>query len=145
MSTRTGITDKKPTSNHAQICNSIAGDMKSHGQMVELAKDFRKGTLIGGSDASVVHGRGTGVWMITKITNMTTKMEGEGPIDGNPTSMHSTRAERGATIGCLWALYVAVFQFCIATAQEVLYAVVERCFCPYLIWNCCVSVHYWCS
>ena len=31
-------------------------------------------------------------------------MRGEEPIDGNPTTMHSTQAERGATIGCLWAV-----------------------------------------
>ena len=42
--------------------------------------------------------------MIAKNNDINTKMEGEGPIDGNPTTMHSTRAERGATIGCLWAI-----------------------------------------
>ena len=60
--------------------------------MAELARDLRKGTLKGDSDASVVQGRGTGAWMITKNNDINTKMEGKGPIDGNPTTMLSTRA-----------------------------------------------------
>ena len=35
---------------------------------------------------------------------MSTNMHGEGPVDGNPRKLHSTRAEIGATVGCLWAI-----------------------------------------
>ena len=35
---------------------------------------------------------------------MTTNIHKEEPIDGNPKNLYSTRAERGATIGCLWEI-----------------------------------------
>ena len=103
-STKTAPIKKEIATNHARICNRITGQTKTRGCMAELARDLRNGTLIGGSDASVVQGRGTRVWMITKNNDLNIKMEGEGPIDGNPMTMHSMRAERGATIGCLWAI-----------------------------------------
>ena len=72
--------------------------------MAELARLLRQGNLIGGSDASVKNGKGTSAWKIATPTDMTTNMHGEGPIEGNPNTLHSTRAERGATIGCLWTI-----------------------------------------
>ena len=103
-STRTRERIKSGAQNHAEVCNRVTGQMFEKGRMAELARDLRNGTLIGGSDASVVKNRGTGAWMIAKSTDLSTSMEGGGPIDGNPETMHSTRAERGATIGCLWAI-----------------------------------------
>jgi len=42
--------------------------------------------------------------MIATHSEFETNMRGEGTVDGNPTTMHSTRAERDATIGFLWAV-----------------------------------------
>ena len=52
--TRTGERKKSGEPNHAEICNRITGHMNQQGRMAELARDLRNGTLIGGSDASVV-------------------------------------------------------------------------------------------
>ena len=78
--------------------------MKISGRMAELARSLRRGTLIGGSDASVRLGVGTSAWAINNPQDISTKMYGEGPVDGDPSTMHSTRAERCATVGCLWAI-----------------------------------------
>ena len=94
-STETAQKKKEVETNHSKICNRITGQIRTKGRMAELARDLRKGTLIGGSDASVAQGKGTGAWMITKSNDLNTTMEGEGSIDGNPKTMHSTKAERG--------------------------------------------------
>ena len=90
--------------NHASLCNRVTGEMRGSGRMAELARSLRKGQLIGGSDASVTHGKGSAAWKIAAPTNMITHMQGEGQIDGDPRTLHSTRVERGATVGCLWAI-----------------------------------------
>ena len=95
---------RNPKCNHAEICNRLTGKMKIKGRMAELARSLRRGTLIGGSDASVKAGEGTTAWEINTPQDINTKMYGEGPVDGDPNTMHSTRAERGATVGCLWAI-----------------------------------------
>ena len=59
-STKTAPTKKETAKNHARISNRIAGQIKIKGRIAELARDLRNRTLIGGSDASVVQGRGTG-------------------------------------------------------------------------------------
>ena len=66
--------------------------MKLEGRMAELARSLRQGNLIGGSDASIKDGKGTSAWKISKPADMSTNMHGEGPIDGNPQTVHSTRA-----------------------------------------------------
>ena len=67
--------------------------------MEELARDPRQGVLIGGSDVSVLHKRGTTAWMIATHIDLETNMHREGPVSGNPTIMHSTKSKRGVTIG----------------------------------------------
>jgi len=74
--------------------------METHGRMAELARNLRKVALIGGSDASVVQKRRTAAWMIATHNDLDTNIQGKGPVDSNPTTIYSVRAERGAAIGC---------------------------------------------
>ena len=71
--------------------------------MKDIVTTIKHGTLTGGSDASVQNGRSGGSWRV-QVSRTSTGITGEGPIDRDPQTMHSTRGERGIKIGALWTI-----------------------------------------
>ena len=71
------------------------------GNMNDIVTAIKKGSLIGGSYASVKSERSVGAWKFQVQGNQTGLTE-EGLVNGDPQTMHSTRGERGITTGALW-------------------------------------------
>ena len=71
--------------------------------MKDIVVTIKHETLTGGSDASVQNGRPGGSWRV-QVSRTSIGITREGPIDRDPQTMHSTRGERGVTIGALWTI-----------------------------------------
>ena len=65
-------------------------------------------------------GIGAGAWVIA-TQNLDDTMSGASSIDGDPTTMQSTRAERGATIDSLYAILEVAKDYNIRKGQATLY------------------------
>ena len=87
------------------ILRLLGPEIRQMGDHKYLAQSLSEGALQGASDGSMKFGRGTCAWRIEPAT--TEKLSehnitGAAPVDGDPSTMNSTRAERGGFIGPLY-------------------------------------------
>ena len=122
-STREVTTEEVGTkykTNIRETCERITGPARYNGNPASFATALKQGTLIGASDASVKNGIGAGAWVLA-TQELENTMGGAGPIDGDPATMQSTRAERGATIGSLYAILGVAKDYNLRKGQATLY------------------------
>ena len=81
----------------------IGNDLRFTGDLDELGEALKNGTLQGASDGSVKNKIGTSACIIepTHLTRDLSNIGGAGPVDRDPDTMNSTRAERSGFLGPL--------------------------------------------